>query len=72
MIKEKKKKNINSVEINNYKNNDETLKTSYTEIQNGEAGENEDQFGQIQTSEINCKIDISNSVNKILEEKYHY
>ena len=63
------KKNIHSIEINKYKSNDETPKTSYTDIQNSEVGENEDQFGQIQTSEINCKIGISSSVVKRLEEK---
>ena len=41
------KQNINSIEINKYKNNDETPKTSYADIQNIEAWENEDQFGQM-------------------------
>ena len=68
-MNKEKKKNINSIKINKYKSNDETPKTSYTYIQNSEGGENEDQFGQIQNSEINFKNDISYSVIKKLEEK---
>ena len=63
------KKDINSIEINKYKSNDETPKTSYIDIHNSEGGKNDEQFGQIQTSEINCKNIVSYSVIKKLEEK---
>ena len=74
--KKLEKQNINLIKINEYQNN-RTPKTSNTDIQNSEAGENGKQLTEIRICEIsntktekkNYQIEAPNSTNKVLNDK---